>query len=174
MISDKLQQTIRHIDNFPKPGVGFKDLTPVFKDPAFCQQIVEEFATYFKDKGIQAVLGIESRGFFLGPSIAFKLNAAFVPVRKKGKLPFQTYQQVYQLEYGEDVLEMHIDAIEPGDKVLIHDDVLATGGTAQAVKNLVNTAGGIIVGYSFILELDFLHGRKKLQPADVLSLTTYN
>lgn len=174
MISDTLQKTIRHIDNFPTAGVGFKDLTPVFKNPVFCQSLVDEFVNHFRDKKIQAVLGIESRGFFLGPAIAFKLGTSFVPVRKKGKLPFTTFQQTYQLEYGEDVLEMHIDAISPGDRVLIHDDVLATGGTAQAVSRLVEKAGGIVVGFSFILELGFLNGREKLGSIEVQSLTTYN
>lgn len=174
MISDKLQQTIRHIDNFPKPGVGFKDLTPVFKDPELCRNLVKMFADYYRGDKVDVVLGIESRGFFLGPAIAFDLDCAFVPVRKKGKLPFQTLSETYQLEYGEDVLEMHVDAIEPGDKVLIHDDVLATGGTAAAVRRLVEKAGGVVIGFSFILELEFLKGKQKLGAEKVLSLTTYN
>ncbi|MES2629044.1 MAG: adenine phosphoribosyltransferase [Bacteroidota bacterium] len=173
MISERLLKTIRHIDNFPKPGVGFKDLTPVFRDPALCRELVNTFAADFKE-GVNVVVGIESRGFFFGPSIALELNAAFVPVRKKGKLPYTVHSEAYALEYGHDILEMHTDAILPGETVLIHDDVLATGGTAEAVKKLVEKAGGIVVGFSFIIELAFLNGRNRLDGHKVRTLVTYN
>ncbi len=174
MISDRLQKTIRTVNDFPKPGISFKDLTPVFKDAKLCLALVDAVVGHFAHQNIKAVVGIESRGFLLGSAIAFKLGVAFVPIRKKGKLPFTTLAQSYELEYGFETIEMHTDALEKGDGVLIHDDVLATGGTAEAAGKLVSQAGGIIKGYSFIAELAFLNGRKRLRGFDIQSLTTYN
>ena len=157
-----LKEAIRTIPDFPKPGIQFKDITPILKDVSLLKAAVEELARPFEAQHITKVVGMESRGFILGAMLSARLGAGFVPVRKKGKLPYRTMQETYELEYGTDVLEMHEDAVEPGDKVLIHDDVIATGGTAKATGNLINRANGTVVGCSFLIELAFLEGRKKL------------
>ena len=154
-----LQDYIRDIQDFPKPGIGFKDITPLLISPeatAFC---LETLVNSLKNQKIDKVIGVESRGFFFGILLAQKLNAGFIPVRKPKKLPFDTISASYELEYGTDTLEMHVDAIQPGDKILIHDDVLATGGTAKAVCELVEHLGGEIVQMNFVMELSFLNGR---------------
>ena len=174
MISESLLNSIRTVDNFPKPGVSFKDLTPVYQNSNLCSEIVNSIANHFSEIGVQAVVGIESRGFIFGAAVAFKMGLPFIPVRKKGKLPFAAFSQEYELEYGVDVLEMHIDAFPTGAKILVHDDVLATGGTANAVKELVKQAGGEVLGYSFILELAFLNGRERLGNSNIQSLIVYN
>lgn len=155
---------IRNIPNFPKEGIMFKDITPVLKDASACKQIVQHFASVFgsSDYNLNAVLGIESRGFILGAAIAMELDISFIPVRKPGKLPYHTLREEYDLEYGADCLEMHIDAIGAGDRVLIHDDLLATGGTARACSNLAGRAGAEVKGFAFLVELDFLKGKEKL------------
>ncbi len=174
MISESLLKVIRTVQDFPKAGVSFKDLTPVYQNPELSQAIVDDIAGHFANSGIQAVVGIESRGFILGAAVALKMGLPFVPIRKKGKLPFLTHRQEYQLEYGLDVMEIHTDAISPGAKVLIHDDVLATGGTASAAGKLIRQAGGEVGGYSFIIELAFLNGRDQLINETIQSLVVYN
>ena len=160
--AQQIQDAVRTIPDFPKPGIQFKDITPILKDVALLKQSVEIMAQPFEDLGVTKVVGMESRGFILGAMLAARLGAGFVPVRKKGKLPYKTMSEEYALEYGTDVLEMHIDAVEAGDKVLIHDDVIATGGTANATGRLVQRANGTIVGCCFLIELSFLNGREKL------------
>jgi adenine phosphoribosyltransferase len=161
-----LSTYIRDIPDFPTEGVIFKDITPLLGDPAAFHEAIDVLAREFEDKGVTKVMGAEARGFIFGGALAYKLGAGFVPARKPGKLPWKTTKADYQLEYGIDSLEMHLDAILPGDKVVIVDDVLATGGTAAAKCQLVQLNGGEVVGFAFLIELDFFHGRAKL-PADV-------
>jgi len=168
-----LNKYIRDIPDFPTRGVVFKDITPLLKNAEAFQKASNSLLSLIKDKKIDKVVGMESRGFFFASLLAVDLNAGFVPIRKKGKLPYTTLSKSYSLEYGKDVLEMHSDAINKGDRVLIHDDVLATGGTARAVCDLIEEAGGIIVQCNFLLELDFLNGRKRLKRYDVKSLLQY-
>ena len=168
-----LQDYIRDIQDFPKPGIGFKDITPLLNSPKASQFCLEILVNSLENIKIDKVVGVESRGFFFGTLLAQKLNAGFVPVRKPNKLPYETISASYELEYGSDTLEMHIDAIQKGDKVLIHDDVLATGGTAKAVCELVEQLGGEIVQMNFIMELTFLNGREKLGIRPVFSALTY-
>ena len=168
-----LQDYIRDIQDFPKPGIGFQDITPLLSNPEATSACLELLASTLADKNINKVIGVESRGFFFGILLAQKLNAGFVPVRKPKKLPFETISASYELEYGTDTLEMHIDAIQKGDKVLIHDDVLATGGTAKAVCELVEQLGGEIVQMNFLMELSFLNGREKLGNKEIFAALTY-
>ena len=168
-----LQDYIRDIQDFSKPGIGFKDITPLLISPeatAFC---LEKLVNSLQNQKIDKVIGVESRGFFFGILLAQKLNTGFIPVRKPKKLPFNTISASYELEYGTDTLEMHIDAIQKGDKVLIHDDVLATGGTAKAVCELVEQLGGEIVQMNFLMELSFLNGREKLGNKEIFAALTY-
>nr|WP_210375456.1 adenine phosphoribosyltransferase [Rhodothermus bifroesti] len=159
---ETLKQAVRTIPDFPEPGVLFKDITPVLGHPELLRLAIEALLDPFQDQVITKVVGIESRGFILGGMLAHHLDAGFVPVRKKGKLPYKTLSESYQLEYGTDSIEMHVDAIEPGDRVLIHDDVIATGGTAEATIRLVERAGGQVVGCAFLIELMALKGRRRL------------
>ena len=159
----ELEQAVRTIPDFPKPGIQFKDITPILSDPVLLHQAVEALAAPFRDDGITKVVGIEARGFILGPMLAQFLGAGFVPVRKRGKLPYETVAVEYKLEYGTDVIEMYVDAIEPTDRVLIHDDVIATGGTASACYRLASGFGAEVVGYAFLMELTFLQGRRVLK-----------
>lgn len=168
-----LKEYIRDVADFPKPGVGFKDITPLLDSKEALHESLEQFLELIKGNKIDKVVAMESRGFFFGPLIAYKIGAGFIPVRKPGKLPFKTYSQEYALEYGTDNLEMHIDAINPGDKVLIHDDVLATGGTAEAVVKLVEKAGGEIIQLNFLIDLSFLNGRSKIKGYEVNALMEY-
>ncbi len=169
-----LKSSIRNVPDFPKPGIGFKDITTLLIDgPAF-REAVDLLAERFQNQEIKKVVGIESRGFVFGSVIAYKWGVGFVPVRKPGKLPAETISEEYDLEYGTDSLEIHRDAITPGEKVLIVDDLLATGGTAQATVNLINRLGGEIAGIAFLIELSFLNGRQKLNGYDVLSLMEYD
>jgi adenine phosphoribosyltransferase len=164
---------IRDIEDFPKEGIVFKDITPLLKDGKVMKQAANALFDLIEDQKIDKVVGMESRGFFFAPLLASKLNAGFIPIRKAGKLPYRTISEVYTLEYGEDVLEMHEDAILKGERVLIHDDVLATGGTAEAVCKLVERMGGEIVQCNFLIELDFLNGKEKLKNYAVKSLLHY-
>ncbi|HQI42140.1 MAG TPA: adenine phosphoribosyltransferase [Ignavibacteriaceae bacterium] len=164
---------MRNIKDFPKPGVMFRDITTLIKDPEAFNYTSDLLLSFVADKKIDKVVGVESRGFIFGAVLAHKLNAGFIPVRKPGKLPAEKVSISYSLEYGEDKLEMHKDAIQPGDKVLIHDDLLATGGTMDAVCKLIEKLGGEIVQLSFIIELSFLHGRDKLEKYDVRSIVNY-
>lgn len=169
-----LKQYIRNIKDFPKQGIMFRDITTLLKSNNALNYTVESLFDFCKNKNINKVVGIESRGFILGSILAHKLNAGFVPVRKPGKLPAEKIAESYQLEYGTDKLEIHKDAIESGDKVLIHDDLLATGGTMEAVCKLVESLGGEIVQISFIVELSFLNGRGKLSKYDLRSIVVYD
>lgn len=168
-----LKSLIREVPDFPKPGVNFYDITTLLKDPSGLRAVIDDLGTAYKGKGIEIVAGIEARGFIFAPAVAYALNAGFVPVRKPKKLPAPTERVEYELEYGTDSLEIHKDAIEPGQKVLIVDDVLATGGTAKAVAHLIEKLGGNVAGLSFVLELDFLKGRDKLPGHNVNSLLHY-
>jgi len=164
---------IRDIQGFPKEGILFKDITPLLIDPKARKECLDILISSLKDKKIDKVIGVESRGFFFGMLIAQELNLGFVPVRKPNKLPYDTISSSYELEYGTDTLEIHTDAIRKGDRVLIHDDVLATGGTAKAVCELVEELGGEIVQLNFLMELSFLNGREKIKEHDIFSAITY-
>jgi adenine phosphoribosyltransferase len=168
-----LKKYIRDIQDFPKPGIGFKDITPLLIDPIARKETLAILISELSNQKIDKVIGVESRGFFFGMLLAEELNAGFVPVRKPKKLPYKTVSASYDLEYGSDTLEMHIDAIQKGDKVLIHDDVLATGGTAKAVCELVEQLGGEIVQVNFLMELSFLNGREKLGKHPIFAAMTY-
>lgn len=168
-----LKSHIRNVKDFPKAEIMFRDITTLLKNPEAYNYTLEQLLDFAKDKKFNKVVGIESRGFIFGSVLAHKLNCGFIPVRKPGKLPAEKVSIAYSLEYGEDRLEMHKDAIEPGDKVLVHDDLLATGGTMNAVCQLIEQLGGEIVQVSFIVELSFLHGRDKLKPYDVRSIVNY-
>ncbi|GAB5534556.1 MAG: adenine phosphoribosyltransferase [Rubricoccaceae bacterium] len=159
---DRLADAVRTIQDFPKPGVAFKDLTPILADPSLFAEAIAQLATPWEDARVTHVVGMDARGFWFGPSLAAHLGAGFVPARKPGKLPAETVSASYTLEYGEDALELHADAFGPDARVLIHDDVIATGGTAAAACDLVRQLGGIVVGCSFFLELAFLAGRDLL------------
>jgi adenine phosphoribosyltransferase len=162
-IGEKIRESLVDVIDFPKPGIIFKDVTPIFSNPLLCKNIVEEMRDRYSNLKIDYVIGLESRGFLLGMPLALALNVPFVMVRKKGKLPRETYSVSYDLEYGSAVLEMHKGAIKPGSRVLVHDDVLATGGTAEAASRLVKMAGGVVGGFSFLISIDFLKGTKKLE-----------
>jgi adenine phosphoribosyltransferase len=164
MIAQQIKSVIRDIHDFPKPGIIFKDITPILKDPRLCEQIVDAFAEQLKGIRIDAIAGIESRGFLFGLTLATKLGVPFVPVRKAGKLPFTIKQKAYKLEYGTATIELHTDAFEPGQHIMIHDDLLATGGTALAASELIQEMGGIVAGFCFVVGLGFLNGRKRLAP----------
>jgi adenine phosphoribosyltransferase len=168
-----LKSLIREVPDFPKPGINFYDITTLLQDPSGLRAVIDALGAAYEGKGIEIVAGIEARGFIFAPAVAYALNAGFVPVRKPKKLPAATERVEYELEYGTDVLEIHRDAIAPGQKVLIVDDVLATGGTAKAVAHLVEKLGGNLVGLSFVIELDFLKGRDKLPGHNVHSLLHY-
>ena len=168
-----LEDYIRDVNDFPKQGVLFKDITPLLANNKASEACLEQLLDLVEDQKIDKVVGIESRGFFFGTLLAQKLNAGFVPIRKSGKLPFDTIKEPYSLEYGMDVLEMHEDAILPGEKVLLHDDVLATGGTAKAACKLIEKLGGEVVQCNFIIELGFLRGAEKLTRFEIRPLISY-
>ena len=168
-----LKNYIRDIQGFPKEGILFKDITPVLIDPLASAECLKLLVSTLKEKKINKVVGVESRGFFFGTLIAQELKAGFVPVRKPNKLPFETISATYDLEYGSDALEIQIDAIQKGDRVLIHDDVLATGGTIKTVCELVERLGGEIVQCNFIMELSFLNGREKIKEQEIFAAITY-
>jgi adenine phosphoribosyltransferase len=171
--SIRLEDWIRDIPDFPQKGVLFKDITPLLQDGVAFQASVERLAAHYAGAGIQTVVGVESRGFIFGAPLAYLLRCGFVPVRKFGKLPFQTVSVEYALEYGTNVVEMHTDAIHPGQRVLIVDDLLATGGTVSAAMELVEKLGGHIAGIAFLVELTFLRGREQLKGHDVFALIKY-
>ena len=171
---EDLKKLIREIPDYPKPGILFYDLTTLLKDRHGFQKLVDQICDHYANRKVDVVVGVEARGFIFAPALAYRLGAGFVPVRKPKKLPAKTAQVCYQLEYGTDTLEIHRDAIEPGQTVIISDDLLATGGTAAATVNLVQQLGGIVVGIAFAVELTFLHGRAKLPGLDVFSLIQYD
>lgn len=169
----ELRDYIRSIPDYPHPGVSYKDITPLLGHPEAYQQALQALIAQIADLNIDKVVGIESRGFIFGAAMAGQLRAGFVPLRKKGKLPAETHQKEYDLEYGTDILEIHQDAIQPGERVVIHDDLLATGGTAAAACHLVEKLGGDVVQISFLVELLFLDGRKHLSDHSVSSVITF-
>src|ERR1700754_4367235 len=162
MIEEQIKAAVRDIPDFPKPGIIFKDITTILKDPALCSDIVDAFAERLQGMRIDAIAGVESRGFLFGLTLATKLGVPFVPVRKAGKLPYTIKQKAYKLEYGTAIIEMHVDAFEPGQHILIHDDLLATGGTVTAASELIKEMGGIVTGFAFVVGLGFLNGRKRI------------
>ena len=164
---------VRDIPDFPQPGVLFRDITPLLADAEAFAAVVEQLAGHFEDRGVDKVVGIEARGFVIAAPVAVRLGAGFVPVRKVGKLPWATEAQEYDLEYGTDRLEIHTDAIAPGERVVVVDDVIATGGTAAATVHLVEALGGAVLGLGFVIELGFLGGAAKLEGRDHVSLLTY-
>ena len=168
-----LASYIRDIPDFPKPGILFKDITTLLKHPAAFEASIQKLTQPYRDRGVDLVVGIESRGFIFGAALARELNAGFIPIRKPGKLPAETVSASYKLEYGMDRVEMHRDAIQPGKRVLLVDDLLATGGTMSAACRLVEEMKGEIVGIAFLIELTFLEGRKKLGDREVFSLIRY-
>jgi adenine phosphoribosyltransferase len=168
-----LKDYIRDIPDFPKPGVVFKDITPLLADVDAFRFTIDAIVDHFAGQTVDKVLGIEARGFVVAAAVAYRVGAGFVPVRKAGKLPWQIEKEEYELEYGTDLLEIHRDAISPGERVLIADDVMATGGTAAATVRLVGKLGGVIVGLGFIIELAFLGGRARIDSHDALALIAY-
>lgn len=169
-----LQSTIRNVPDFPKKGIVFRDITTLLKDATALHRAVDFLHQRYKDSKIDKVVCIESRGFILGAALAVSLNTGFVPIRKKGKLPSQVVTKQYDLEYGVDTIEIHKDSIQPGERVLLHDDLLATGGTMCAAARLVEDLQGKIIGISFLIELSYLQGRKRLCDYDVFSLIQYD
>jgi adenine phosphoribosyltransferase len=173
MDANGLRDCVRDIPDFPKPGIVYKDITPLLSNTDAFRSTIDLIADHFEGERVDRVLGVEARGFIIAAPVAYRFRAAFVPVRKAGKLPWEIERVEYELEYGTDLLEIHRDAVEPGDRVVIVDDVLATGGTAAATIRLVEKLGGSVIGLAFVIELGFLEGRKKLDGYEVLSLVTY-
>jgi adenine phosphoribosyltransferase len=172
-VEERLRNAIRDVPDFPKAGILFKDITPILSDPSLFQDAVTALADPFREDRISKVVGIESRGFLFGPPLAFRLGAGFVPARKPGKLPRETVRETYALEYGTDSLEIHRDAFGKGERVLVVDDLLATGGTAAAAARLTEKIGAEVVGMAFVVELEFLEGRAKLPGRRVHALVRY-
>jgi adenine phosphoribosyltransferase len=175
MISTDLKKAVRDIPDFPKPGIMFKDITPILKDAQLCSAVIDAFVQEIGTNKIDVIAGIESRGFLFGLMLANRLRIPFVPVRKQGKLPAKTIQEPCELEYGSAILELHEDALIAGQRVMIHDDLLATGGTVSAATRLVQKLGGVVAGYSFVISLDFLNGREKLKEVskNIIILASY-
>ncbi len=171
---DELKKLIREVPDFPKPGILFYDITTLLKNAKGLRAVIDQLTAQYKGQPIDTVIGIEARGFIFAPAVAYALGAGFVPVRKPKKLPAECVTATYELEYGTDSLQMHRDAVGAGDRVLIIDDLLATGGTAAAVAGLVEQMEGTVVGLAFVVELDFLNGRKKLEGRDIFSLLHYD
>ncbi len=170
---EDLKQYIREVPDHPKPGILFYDITTLLQHPKALRMTCDRFVWLFHDRQVDKVVGMESRGFMFGPIVAYDLNAGFVPVRKPGKLPWKVRSETYELEYGTDTLEIHEDGVGPGDRVLIADDLVATGGTALATAKLVEGLGAEVVGFGFVVELEFLNGRDKLADYQVQSLIKY-
>ncbi len=168
-----LKKIVRDIPDFPKPGIVFKDITTLLKDREAFKYAIDKMVERYKGEDIDVIVGIESRGFIFGPILAYHLNAGFIPVRKPGKLPAETVTESYDLEYGKDSVEMHKDSINPNNKVLIVDDLLATGGTAQATAKMIEKLEGIVIGFAFLIELEFLKGRDKIKKYSIFSLIKY-
>jgi len=170
---DQLKRLIRKVPDFPKAGILFYDITTLLQDPTGLKAVIDGLTGRYKNEKIDKVIGVEARGFIFAPAVAYALNAGFVPVRKPGKLPFTTKRKEYALEYGTDALEIHVDAVKKGERVLIVDDLLATGGTTRAVADLVQSFGAEVAGLGFVVELDFLRGREKLGEFAIQSLVHY-
>lgn len=175
MLEQKIKSVIRDVIDFPKPGIVFKDITPILHHQQLCNEIVDEFAAKVANKNINAIVGVESRGFLFGFALANKLNIPFVLARKAGKLPYKKIKFEYDLEYGSSILEMQIDDIKPNWNVLVHDDLLATGGTAFAAAKLIQMQNATVSGFTFVVELDFLNGKQKLQEIsdNIVSIVKY-
>jgi adenine phosphoribosyltransferase len=173
MAAVDLKAKVREVPDFPTAGISFKDIMPLLGDAEALRETVDRLAEWGAERNPDIVVGGEARGFFIGSAIAYKLGCGFVPARRPGKLPRDVISAEYELEYGRNSLELHTDAVGEGSRVLIHDDVLATGGTARAMAQLVEQLGGVVVGYGFIIELGFLEGRKQLEGSDVCSLIHY-
>ena len=175
MLTTKIKATIRDVADFPKPGILFKDITPIFHNQELCNDIITAFANNIDERKVDAIIGVESRGFLFGFALANKLNIPFILVRKAGKLPFRTISYEYNLEYGSAKVEMQVNEIKPGWNVIIHDDLLATGGTAIAAAKLVEMQGGKVAGFAFLVELEFLKGRERLSnySPNINSLVNY-
>jgi adenine phosphoribosyltransferase len=171
MIESRIKETVRDVADFPKPGIIFKDITPILKDAALCAEITQALAESLSGIEVDVIAGIESRGFLFGMLLAQAMQVPFVPIRKAGKLPFKTIKQEFNLEYGSAVLELHEDALLPGQRVLIHDDLLATGGTVVAASKLIQQLGADVAGFSFIIGLDFLKGKERLKAYSPLTFT---
>jgi adenine phosphoribosyltransferase len=170
---DKLRTAVRDVPDFPKAGIIFKDITPILKDGALFRASIDLFLEKCEGKAIDKIVGIDARGFLFGSAVAYKLGVGFVPLRKKGRLPYKTESAAYSLEYGEAEMELHIDAIERGENVVLIDDLLATGGTSASAATLIAKVGGNLLEAQFLIELDFLHGRTKLDPTPVVSFLKY-
>jgi len=162
-LSNKINLAIRDVHDFPKEGIVFKDITPIMMDAGLSNEILEALAEQFRSENLQGIAGIESRGFLFGFPLAMALGIPFIMIRKKGKLPYKKISHAYELEYGSAVIEMHSDALTPGDRILIHDDLLATGGSAAAAAELIQKCQGVVAGFNFMVELQFLEGREKLK-----------
>jgi adenine phosphoribosyltransferase len=170
---EKLRAGVRDVPDFPKKGIIFKDITPILKDGALFRASVDAFLGQCRGKKIDKIVGIDARGFLFGSAVAYALGIGFVPLRKKGRLPYKTESASYTLEYGEAEMELHIDAIVPGEKIVLIDDLLATGGTSASAATLIKKVGGDLLEAIFLIELEFLHGRKKLEPTPVISFLKY-
>lgn len=175
MIDRKLRSTVRDILDFPKPGIVFKDITPILQDPVLSREVVDAFIEQLEGVELDVVVGVESRGFFFGMMLAERLNLPFVPIRKPGKLPYATIRQSYDLEYGSSTIEIHVDAFPAGSRILLHDDLLATGGTIIAASKLIEQMGGTVSAMAFVISLDFLGAKKQLESYcnKVISLISY-
>ena len=171
--AELLRSRVRDIPDFPKPGIVFKDITPLLADPVALSSVIDEIVVGLGRGTVDKVVGIEARGFIIAAPVAYHMAAGFVPIRKRGKLPWKTEDQSYQLEYGEETIQIHADAIAPGERIAIVDDVLATGGTAAAAARLVERLGGSVVSMAFLIELAFLKGREKLEGYEIVSLLQY-
>ncbi|MBA2623587.1 MAG: adenine phosphoribosyltransferase [Chthoniobacterales bacterium] len=169
----KLRDSIRDVPDFPKAGIVFKDITPVLCDGALFRDAIDLFLERCRTLAIDKVVCIDARGFLFGSAVAYELGLGLIPIRKKGKLPYKTERAAYTLEYGEAEMEMHIDSVQPGERIVLIDDLLATGGTSASAVTLIEKVGGILVEAQFLIELEFLHGRKKLEPAPVVSFLKY-
>ena len=170
---DKLRRGVRDVPNFPKKGIVFKDITPILKDGPLFRASVDLFLDQCRERKIDKVVGIDARGFLFGSAVAYELGIGFVPLRKKGRLPYKTESAKYSLEYGEAEMELHIDAITRGERIVLIDDLLATGGTSASAATLIEKVGGELVAAMFLIELEFLHGREKLAPTPIISFLKY-
>ena len=170
---EHLSRAIRDVPDFPKPGILFKDITTLIRDPELFREVIDIFYERYRDKGVDTVVGIEARGYLFASALAYRLGVGLVPIRKPGKLPAETVSETYELEYGTDSIEMHQDALSPGNKVLLLDDLLATGGTAEAACRLIRGRQAQMVGVAFLVELDFLEGRKRLSDEHIFSIVHY-
>lgn len=175
MLQERLKKAVRNIPDFPKPGILFKDITPILQDPDLCRDIIEEFKNRFANNQIDAIAGVESRGFLFGTMLAQAMNVPFIIIRKAGKLPYKTISFEYNLEYGTAKMEMHVDAIQPGWNVLVHDDLLATGGTAAASAELIKMQNAKVIGFAFLVELTYLKGKERLNQytPNIVSLISF-